>query len=819
MQIKNFIKPSLPHVVAVIVFITLAFAFFYPVLEGKALRANDSMVAKIYSKEISDFRQEFGKEPLWTNAIFCGMPAYLISTQYPGNLFKKVDLFLRIFGMPVSVLFISLAGFYILLLMFGVNPWLALAGSLAYGFSSFFFQVIAAGHNTQAIAIAYMAPMIGGIWYAYRKDAIKGALITAVFMALELVANHPQMTYYALLCILLFILVEFIYSLKERVFPKFLKTSALLLASVTVAVGINFAFLYSTYEYGKYSMRGKSDLVSESGNMTSGLKKDYIVQWSYGIGETMNLLIPNFKGGSSHPFDRDSETFKVLRQNNIADRINMTQKYWGDQPGTEGPVYIGAIVVFLFVLGLILIKGRERWWLAFATILAIMLAWGKNFMPLTDLFIDYFPGYNKFRSVTFILIIVQFCMPLLGILALKEIFFSDQPAAKLRKALLTASGIMGGILLLILVFPGVAGSFLAEYEEMYPASIRTAMIADRKDLLKADTVRGLLFILFGAGTIIAFLYGKIRKELSIALLGLLILADQWGAGKRYLNADRFAKPSVIQKSLSPTTADAEILKDKSYYRVWNRTVSTFQDNSPTSYFHKSIGGYHGAKLRRYQELIDSAIGRDIFRFDSIVNSVKTTEEVMTVFGKTSVLNMLNTKYVIFNPNSAPLQNPNALGNAWFIQNAILAENANEELSRLLSINTAKEAIVDRKFIDLLKDQSFQVDSTDMIELKLYRPNELIYNYSAGGERMVVFSEIYYPAGWKCFVDGNESSYFRANYVLRAMVVPQGSHEIRFVFEPSSYYTGNKVSLASSILLLLLVLGFAGMKLLKKETPS
>lgn len=819
MQIKNFLKPSTPHFVAVIVFITLAFAFFYPVLEGKVLRANDSMVAKIYSKEIADFRQEFGKEPLWTNTIFCGMPAYLISTQYPGNLFKKIDMFLRIFGMPVSVLFISLAGFYVLLLMFGVNPWLALAGSLAYGFSSFFFQVIAAGHNTQAIAIAYMAPMIGGIWYAYRKDAIKGALITAVFMTLELVANHPQMTYYALLTVLLFILIEFIYSLKEKVFARFLKTSALLLASAAIAVGINFAFLYSTYEYSKYSMRGKSDLVSESGNMTSGLKKDYIVQWSYGIGETMNLLIPNFKGGSSHPFDRDSETFKVLRQNNIADRINMTQKYWGDQPGTEGPVYMGAIVVFLFVLGLIVIKGRERWWLAAATMLAIMLAWGKNFMPLTDFFIDYFPGYNKFRSVTFILIIVQFCMPLLGILALREIFFSDQPALKLRKALLTATGIMGGILLLILLFPGIAGSFLAEYEEMYPASIRDAMIADRKDLLQADTVRSLLFILFGAGTITAFLYGKLRKEWSIAILGLLILTDQWGAGKRFLNADRFAKPAVIQKSLSPTTADSEILKDKSYFRVWNRTVSTFQDNSPTSYFHKSIGGYHGAKLRRYQELIDSAIGRDIFRFDSIANSVKTEEEVLTIFKNTSILNMLNTKYVIFNPGSAPLRNPNALGNAWFIENVIMAENANEELSRLITINTAKEALVDRKFSDQLKNHVFHIDSTDSIKLKSYRANELVYNYSAGGERMVVFSEIYYPAGWKCFIDGKESSYFRANYVLRAMVIPEGNHEIRFVFEPSSYYTGNKVSLASSILLLLLLLGFTGLKLLKKETRS
>ena len=815
MQIKNILRPAMPHLVAVIVFLSLTAAYFYPVLEGKTLKANDSMVAKIYSKEIADYRAEFHKEPLWTNSQFSGMPAYLISTQYPGNLFKKIDMFLRIFGMPFSVLLISMAGFYVLLLMFRVNPWLAIAGAVAYGFSSFFMQVIAAGHNTQAIALAYMAPAIGGVYYAYREHAFRGALFTAVFLSLELVANHPQMTYYAGLCVLLLILVEFIFSLREKAFAKFLKTSGLLAGALIIAVGVNFAFLYTTAEYGKYSMRGKSDLISESNNMTSGLKKDYIVQWSYGIGETMNLLIPDFKGGSSRPFDRDSETYQLLRKNGAASDAASLSKYWGTQLFTEGPVYIGALVVFLFVLGLILVKGRDKWWLLAATVLAIMLAWGKNFMPLSDLFIDYFPGYNKFRSVTFILVIVQFCMPLLGVLALKEIFYSEAPGKFLKKGLFLALSITGGIVLLFLVFPSLAGSFLSDYENSYPGVLKNALVADRKDLLRSDAFRSLVFILSGSGALFAFLYGKLKREYSILILGLLILVDLFSVDKRYLNADRFVRPNVIQKSLSPTKADAAILNDKSYYRVWNRTVPSFQDNTPTSYFHKSIGGYHGAKLRRYQELIDSSMGRDIYRFDSIAGTVQTEAEVLKVFSMTPILNMLNTKYIIYNPDAPPLKNTNVLGNAWFVENAMLVENANMELTMLNNINPAESAVIDKVFKDQVTSQKYEVGAGDKIELKSYKPNELLYSCSTAGERLAIFSEIYYPEGWKCFIDGNESSHFRADYVLRAMVVPGGEHEIRFVFDPDSYKTGNRVSLACSILLILLVAGSIGIKFLKK----
>jgi hypothetical protein len=819
MVIKENIKSILPHLVGVILFTVVSFVYFYPVLEGKVLRANDSTVAKINAKEISDFRDKFGKEPLWTNSIFSGMPAYMISTRYPGNLFKQVDHVLRIFGMPVSVLFLSMAGFFMLLLMFGVDPWLSIVGALAYGLSSFLFQILAAGHNTQAIALAYMAPMIGGIYYSYRKDALKGALFTALILSLELLANHPQITYYAMICLLVFVITEFVFSVKEKAILKFLKTSAILIVPFIIAIGINFAFLYTTWEYGKYTLRGRSDLKTETSNASSGLARDYITNWSYGIDETLNLLIPDFKGGSSTPFNSDSETVKALRKNNNGSAAGMMLKYWGTQPGTDGPHYVGAIVLFLFILGLIIIKGRDKWWLLIATILSIMLAWGKNFMPFTNLFIDFFPGYNKFRAVTMTLVISQFCIPLLGILALKEIYNSAAPRKSLLKGIMTAMGITGGIILLLLVIPGIAGSFVNQYENNYPIWLKDALIADRKELLRSDGFRSLVFIFLAASAIFGFLYNKLQKEYSILIIGLLILFDLWTVDKRYLNADRFERPSAIQKSFTPTTADALILKDPSYNRVLNLAVSTFNDNTPTSYYHKSVGGYHGAKLRRYQELIDSSIIRNINVFASVANNATSVDQLLPVFDRTPVLNMLNTKYVIYNPDAPPLVNPKSLGNAWFVENPVLVEDANVEIMTLNKINPAKEAVIEKVFKDQISKQAYTVESGEIIELVSYQPNELVYKYSARSEKLAVFSEIYYPAGWHCSIDGKESKYFRADYVLRAMSVPEGEHEIRFVFEPASYITGNKVSLASSIVLILLLAGFLGLKLKKDKGPK
>jgi len=819
MEIKTGYKSALPHLIALLLFTIIAFAYFYPVLEGKVLKANDSTVSNINSKEIRDYREKFHKEPLWTNSIFSGMPAYLISVKFPGNLMKHVDKVLRIFKMPVSVLFLSMAGFYFLLLLFGVSQWLAIAGAIAYGFSSFFFQILAAGHNTQAVALAYMAPMIGGIYYAYRHDAIRGALLTAFMLSLEILANHPQITYYAMICLLVFVITEFIFSLKEKTFLKFLRTSLILIIPFIIAIGINFGNLNTIREYGKYSIRGKSDLKSEHKNVSSGLDRDYITYWSYGIDETMNFLIPDYKGGSSKPFSKDSETVKALRQKNAGNAANQLTKYWGTQPGTDGPHYVGAIVMFLFVLGLTVLKGREKWWLLIATVLSVMLAWGKNFMPFTNLFIDYFPGYNKFRAVTMTLVIAQFCIPLLGFLALRDYFNGSLSKKEMLKGIKIATGITGGIVLIVLLIPGIAGSFLKSYENDLPDWLTTALVADRKALLRTDSVRSLIFILMASGSILGYISGKLRKEYSILIIALLIMIDLWGAGKRYLDADRFEKPLMIQKSFIPSAADAIILEDKSYHRVLNLSVSTFNDNSPTSYFHKSVGGYHGAKLKRYQELIDSSITRELSLFQSVADKANSVGDLLPGFNFTTVLNMLNTKYVIYNPEAPPLVNPNAMGNAWFVERSVIVDDANAELAALKTIDPRNEAVIDKKFTDQVRETSYQLAPGDTIELISYKPDELEYKYSASGEKLALFSEIYYPAGWKCYIDGSESNYFRTNYVLRGMIVPAGSHQVRFTFKPSSYFLGNKVSLASSILFILLAGGYFITAFLRKPTQN
>lgn len=807
MDIKNKLKPLLPHLIAVIIFTVVAFAYFYPVLEGKVLKANDSTVYKINSKEIQDFRAKTGREPLWTNSIFGGMPAYLISTLYPGNLIKHVDNKIRTFPMPVSVLFLSMAGFYLLLLLFGFDPWLAIAGALAYGLSSFFFQVLAAGHNTQAIALAYVPPMIGGIYYAYKRDALKGAMMTAFFLALEIQATHPQVTYYALISLLIFGIVEFIYAYKDKSVIKFLKTSAILIIPFIIAIGINFANLYTTYEYGKFSIRGKSDLTFKNKDNTSGLSKEYITAWSYGVNETFNMLIPNYKGGSSRPFDKQSETYKVLAANNHPEGITQFQKYWGTQNSTEGPHYVGSIVLFLFILGLILVKGPEKWWLLAATILSVMLAWGKNFMPLTDLFINYFPGYNKFRAVTMTLVIAEFCIPLLGFLALRDIFNGTTSKKEIIKGLKIAAGVTGGFLLLALIIPGIAGSFLSQYEADLPPWLKTALVTDRKYLLRIDAFRSLIFILLSAGLITGFVFEKLKKKSAILILTFLIVIDLWTVDRRYLDADRFERPSIIQKGYIPSVADVQILKDQSDFRVLNFTASTFNDNSPTSYFHKSIGGYHGVKMERYQELIDSALYRNLELIQAVAQNAKSLEEFQSAFKGTYALNMLNTKYLIYRVEAPPLANPYALGNAWFVEKPVIVENANKEISLINTLDPAKEATIDKIFQNQITKASYPVMENEKINLVSYQPDELIYKSSAREEKLAVFSEIYYPAGWKSYIDGKESKYFRTNYILRGMIVPAGDHEIKFTFKPASYIIGNKISLVSSLLLILLTAGY------------
>lgn len=814
---KNWLKLAIPHIVAVVIFMTLSVIYFYPLLEGKVLSTNDATVASNSSKEIADFRAKYGEEPLWTNSMFSGMPAYLISVLYKGNIVKYANSILTFLKHPASVTFMTLLGFYILLLLFKVDAWLAIAGALAYGFSTYFFFILSAGHNTKALAIAYMAPMIGGIYYTYRHSAIKGALVTTLFMTLEILANHPQITYYSFICVLVFIIAEFVFAVRNKEIQPFIKSSLILILPLLLSVGMNFNSLYTTYEYGKYSTRGKSDLVKKDSQQTSGLDKDYITQWSYGVDETLTLLVPNFRGGACKPFDNNSETATALRKNNAGQYLKQFQQYWGTQPWVDGPVYVGAIVFFLFILGLIIIKGPEKWWLLTATLLSVMLAWGKNFMPLTNLFLDVFPGYNKFRAVTMTLVIAEFCIPLLGILALRDIFNGTTERKDILKGLKIAFGITGGITMILIILPGLAGSFLSpsETQANVPAWLSTALIADRKMLLRNDSLRSLFLILLAAATLAGFYYNKLRKEYVFVILAFLLLADLWLVDKRYLNSDKFVRKEAKTRMSAPTPADGYILRDSSYYRVLNLSVSPFNDAS-TSYFHKSIGGYHGAKLERYQELIDSSLMFDISLFQKAIGAAKTLDEVQSVFARTNGLNMLNTRYIIYNPDESPLINQNALGNAWFVETPLIVENANEELSSIDRIDPSKVAVIDKLFKNQVKNSSYPVAQGDKLELKSYKANELIYSSRSEGENLAVFSEIYYPAGWKSFIDGKESNYFRTDYVLRGMIIPAGDHEIKFRFEPSSYILGNRISFISSLLFILMAAGYVVMQIRTKS---
>lgn len=810
MRNNNLIKTILPHLAAVVIFLVISVIYFYPVLEGKVMHTNDSTQAQNAAKEINDFRAKYGKEPLWTGTMFSGMPAYMISVKFSGNIIRYMDSILKFLKLPMASIFLTMLGFYILLLIFRVKPWLAIAGSVVYGLSTYFFFILSAGHNTKAIAIAYMAPMIGSIYYTYRYDAIKGALLATFFLALEILANHPQITYYSFICILIFLIVEFIYSVRQKEIKRFLFRSAILIIPLILAVGMNLASLYTTYEYGKYSNRGKSDLVSENKNSTRGLDLDYATQWSYGIDETLTLLIPNFKGGANMPFDRDSKTVTILRQNNAGQYANSFNQYWGTQPWTDGPVYVGAIVVFLFILGLVLIKGPEKWWLLVATVLSIMLAWGKNFMPLTSLFMNYFPGYNKFRAVTMTLVIAEFCIPFLAVLTLRDIFDDKISKKDFIRGMKIALGISGGLSLIFVISPGLAGSFVSQNDpDQLPVWLSTAIRDDRIKLLRGDAFRSFAFILLGAGVLLGFHYGKLKKGYAIPLIGLLFLIDMFQVDKRYLNSDNFVTPAGVAKASNPSPADNRILADKSDYRVLNLSVSPFSDAS-TSQFHKSIGGYNGAKLRRYQELIDSVIINDWMIYRKALVGAKSMEDITPAIFRlenNNALRMLNAKYFIINPNMEPVVNNHALGNAWFTDSVTIAANPNEELSMIKRIDPAKQSVVGAEFKNQVTKSSCSKLPGDSIWLISYRPDELVYKYTSKGERLAVFSEIYYPAGWKAFIDGKEKDYLRANWLLRGMEVPAGDHEIKFTFEPASYKIGNKISFASSAIFVLLAVGF------------
>ncbi len=807
---KEIFKQLLPHLAAIVFFLLVTAVYFSPIMQGKSLQRHDISTWKGGAQEALEFKKETGETTLWTNSMFGGMPTYLINTV--GNFtFGKIHLLIKVWkNEPMSQVFLYLLGFYLALIALKVRPILAVLGAVAFAFSSYFFIIIQAGHATKAFAIGYMAPIIAGVYLSFTKKPIAGALLTAFFLALQIRANHFQITYYTMLIVLFFGIVWLLKTIKEKNYLMFSKALGINLLGLVLAVGVNFNSIYLTYEYGKYSMRGESELTHNQENKTRGLDKDYATAWSYGIDETFTLLIPNFKGGgSAGSLPENSQTYKLFEQAQgkayAKKVVKQLPLYWGTQPMTSGPVYVGAIICFLFILGLFVVKGPVKWWLLSITVLSIMLAWGKNFMFLTDFFLDYFPGYSKFRTVSMTLVIAEFTMPFLAILALKEIFFEKVDKKTVTNSLYWSVGITGGLSLIFALFAGVFSYQSASDAGMQQVLV-DALQADRQMLLRNDAWRSFMFIVISA-TLIRFGFErKIETKYLFPALVLLVLLDMWPVSKRYLNESHFVSNKVAAQEFTPSKADEFILKDKDpNFRVLNLTVSTFNDAS-TSYYHKSIGGYHGAKMRRYQELIDFHISREMQNIIQKIQQPNQTD-IYGAVSKEPILNMLNTKYLIINRDNFPIYNAGSLGNAWFVDSLKLVEDADAEIDALYHFNPKTEAIIDHRFESAMANNSFnKSDSSDSVVLETYKPNYLKYHSKATNSRLVVFSEIYYPKGWNAYIDGQLAEYMRANYVLRAMVVPAGEHTLEWRFEPTSFKVGNAVSHASSALLLLLCLG-------------
>lgn len=790
MNIKRFF----PYTVAFLIFVIASVLYFNPVLSGKQIKQSDITQFKGMSKEVVAYRKVKGEEPYWLGNAFSGMPAYQVSAYYPNDFVRYIDKAIRFLPRPADYLFLYFFGFFLLLTALKVNWKLAVLGSLSFGFSTYLIIIFGAGHNAKAHAIGYMPMVIAGVLYVFRKKYLLGFVITALAMALEVYSNHPQMTYYLGFCLLILAIVEFIEAFKTKTLPVFAKQAVVLIAAMVIGLGVNSTRLLSMKEYGDFSTRGKSALtINPDGSpkeKSTGLDKDYITEYSYGVAETFNLMIPRFMGGGTvEELGEDSEFYKVLEKSagrSVAkDYSKQVLTYWGTQPIVEAPAYIGAIICFLFFLGVFLVKGRIRNWLVAATIFSIMLSWGKNLSVLTNFFIDYMPLYNKFRAVSSIQVIAELCVPLLGIIALRDFFSPTISSEEKEKALKKAVYVLGGITLVFAVFGGSLFAFEglrdAQYQEL--PTLIDALIADRKAMLFNDSIRSLLLVVASAGILWMYLKKNFKQVYVLVVLGGLIIFDLVSVDIKYVNKEDFTFARKVQKPFSPTKADIEILKDKSYYRVANFGVNPMQDGR-TSYFHNSIGGYHAAKMKRYQELFDYQIAKN----------------------NMEALNMLNVKYVIIDAEKFQ-ENTDAYGNAWFVSNIKKVDSANEEIMALDSVNTKHSAILNIKTSNYKGDFEFQKDSTANIKLLKNNITELVYNTTATTNQFAVFSEIFYIDGWNAYIDGEKRPHYNVNYVLRGMEIPKGNHEITFKYEPDVIKTGNIITLLSYGLLLLIPLGW------------
>ena len=813
------IKTYWPDVLVVVLFAVISFAYFFPAdLDGRILYRHDASAGRGAGQEVSEYHERTGKVSRWTNATFSGMPTYQTAPSYQSTgvlnqVMKAYHLWL-----PENVwyVFAYLLGFYILLRAFDFRWHLAALGAIVWAFSSYFFIIIAAGHIWKVMALAYLPPLIAGLVWAYRGKLLRGFCVTALFSAFEIDANHVQMTYYYLFVIAAMVIAYGVDAVRRGQWKGFLRATGVCAAGALIGVLLNLSNLYHTWQYAQESMRGKSELVKKNvtNQTSSGLDRDYITQWSYGIDETWTLLVPNAKGGASVPLAANAKAMEKADPNFMQIYQQMGQ-YWGDQPGTSGPVYVGAFVLMLFVLGLFIVKGPMKWALLGATVLSILLSWGHNFMPFTDFFLDYVPMYSKFRTVASILVIAEFTIPLLAMLALKRLVDEPDLMGKQMRWVYVSFGLTGGIALLFALMPTVFFSdFIsaAELEALkgipadYLAPLESNLRSIREGIFVADCWRSFWIIAIGMALLLLYRYRKLKAEYMVGAMVLLCLIDMWQVNKRYLNDGMFVEKSVREQAQPMTETDRLILRDKDLdYRVLNLASNTFNENE-TSYYHKSIGGYHAAKLRRYQDLIDNYIAPEMQQLMSTL--AKAGGDMTKVKGDSifPVLNMLNAKYFIVplqNNKTVPIQNPYVLGNAWFVDKLNYVNNANQELEALGKLNLRHEAVADARFKAVLGEATPQ-DSTSVVKLTAYAPNQLTYEVKSATGGVMVFSEIYYPE-WTATVDGKPAEIGRADYVLRALKVDKGQHQVVLTFDPKSVKQTETVAYAAYVVLLLVVL--------------
>ena len=828
---NNWFKRNSVHFIIVAILIVISFAYvFTPIMQGKSLSQSDVVQAQGSQKEIMDVRAKTGHAPLWTNSMFGGMPTYQIWTSFPNSITTYVVEGMKdIFPNPVDTILLCLLGAYILFCVLKLNPWLALAGAIAFAFSSYNFILIDAGHANQMYAIAFFAPIVAGVILTFRGKYLLGGSLTAFALAMEIRSNHIQMTYYLLIALLILVIVELYNAIKTKQIKPFSTSVIYLVAAVILAVMVNAAMLWTTSEYAKESNRGPSNLTQHTTEPSSGLSKEYAYGWSQGVGESITFLIPNAYGGPSGMQALDVPSSNLVKafeakgasqeqaQGTVQQLGNMgVSTYWGEKPSTSGPFYFGAAVCFLFVLGLLIVRSRLKWWLLATVVLVMLLSLGGNWPVVSDLFFNYFPMYNKFRTVESILAIAELCFPIMAFLALNEVITSTDKAYILKKSLL-ALYITGGITLILLALPDVFFSFKnAHHQDLitgltqalqgdsaYANSIASALVADRIALFRADALRSLIFIALAFGIIWLFLKQKINLTIASVAFIALMLIDLWSVDKRYLNNDNFIEKADYQQPFKLRDVDQIILRDPDPdYRVLDLSMGSPFINAYTSYFYKSIGGYHAAKLKRYDELIDNQFTKSMNR---------------------DVLDMLNTKYIITadpKTQAAGMQaNETACGHAWFVKNVKFVDNADQEMQAISSFDPKNEAIVDKQYKSLIDGKNLAVDPSSTITLTSYEPEHLVYQTGSTSNQVAVFSEIYYKEGWKMLIDGQEQPYFRADYLLRAAVIPVGNHKIEFIFHPASYYVGEDISLAGSILLVVALGGAAYVENKKKGKPE